>query len=378
MQRRLAAALLLLLASSPEADAAPYYQVDHPLYGCVDPQATLALRGPGERIRGHGWARYVRRAGRCFLLTPEVGLEVIQRQGDLVLLQRAPPRRVDAPPVYVMAGEVRPAEPLPVAPVGPPEPPRMTAAEVPPPVTPPQPAAVPPAGMPEPAPVKASDPASAPTPPPSPLPAPPPPAPEPAAVPAPATPPAPVAPVETPVWPPHAPAGQVAGYGPLVGLLIGLLLLLAIVGAAIVARRRKHFAHVEDPGWPPNEEGEAAAIATPAAGAEPGPTPQEFRRLCAAELDRAGWTTQMGFTGGGVGPDIVCKRDGALLVVRCRQSQNVIGGEMVDEAAAMGARQEGAVTALVSNAPFSRRAREEALRQQIHLLRDTELADFGS
>ncbi len=164
----------------------------------------------------------------------------------------------------------------------------------------------------------------------------------------------------------------------MIGVLLGLLLLVFVIGAAVVARRRKHFAHVEDSGWPPNESGVAPAIPAGAtARPEPVPTPQEFRRLCAAELDRAGWTTQMGFTGGGVGPDIVGKRAGTMLLVRCRQSRSAITGEMVDEAAAMGARQEGAVTALVSDAPFSGRARAEALRQRVHLLRDTELAEFG-
>ena len=440
MERRLAAAALLLLAFCPGADAAPVYQVGHSLYGCVDPRATLALRDPRERARGQDWARYVRRTGRCFPLTPDLRLDVILQQGGLLLLRRVPPR-VGEPPIYVLAGEIHPAARLPINPVRPPAPPHMAAADAAPPtpaataapaptVTPPASAptqiaavspstATPPAvAAPVPAvaapsapatpapsaaavvpaavasdqgtavPAQASPPAAAasapvataappvPASPPAPVPA----APVPA-VPAPPIAAAPVANDSVPAWPPHVPAGQAAAgsYGPLLGLLLGLLLLAFVVGAAIVARRRKHFAHVEDAGWPPNEDGVVAASpATATIRPEPVLTPQEFRRLCAAELDRAGWTTQMGFTGGGVGPDIVGKRDGAMLLVRCRQSQNVISGEMVDEAAAMGARQEGAITALVSNAPFSRRAREEALRQHIHLLRDTELADFGS
>ncbi len=158
-----------------------------------------------------------------------------------------------------------------------------------------------------------------------------------------------------------------------------LLLLAFVLAAFVVARRRRHFAHVEDAGWPPNEDDTITApVVKTAADLDATLTPQEFRKICAAELERAGWATQLGLNGGGNGPDIVGHRADALLAVRCRLSRTAITGEMVDEAAEMGKRHDAAMTALVSNAPFSQRARDEAFRHRVHLLRDTELAVFIS
>lgn len=94
------------------------------------------------------------------------------------------------------------------------------------------------------------------------------------------------------------------------------------------------------------------------------------------ELERGGWTTQLGFSGGGAGPDIIGRRDSAVLLVRCRPADVAVTTQMVDEAASMGARQAGSLTVLASNAPFSQPVRDEAIRHRVHLLRDTELATF--
>lgn len=164
------------------------------------------------------------------------------------------------------------------------------------------------------------------------------------------------------------------GVGASIAVIVTLLLLGFVATAFLVARRRRHFAHVEED-WPPHADGSPTtpAVTTPASLV---PTAQAFRELCAQELERAGWSTQAGFTGGGAGPDLVGRRDGAMVVVRCRASQTAVTGEMVDEAAAMGARQVGALIVLASNAPFSTQAQGEAARHRVHLRRETELADF--
>jgi hypothetical protein len=177
-------------------------------------------------------------------------------------------------------------------------------------------------------------------------------------------------------WPPQqtaeAPSGS--GLGFLIAGLAAALLLAFVAVAWIVARRRRQFARVEKD-WP-SPTGRVAP--EPPIRADPRlfPTPQAFRRHCASELERAGWVTQLAFPGDGSGPDIVCRRAGRILAVRCRLSPNDITSEMVDEAALMGTRQAASVTMLASNAPFSQRARDEAIRHRIHLLRDNELSVF--
>ena len=372
MNRRIPTALLLLLGSAPAAMAAPHYQVARPVYGCVDPRATTALSDHAGAAQT-GWGLRVRRRGRCFVLTPAQQLELILHRPGLVLLRLVPPH-VGVPPLFVRARDVVPAGQYAPAAGGQPV---FTSSISPPSTTTPVQAApvftssiaqmpqtngasAPSANL---APIPSSD-----------L------APLPSAVSAskPGVAAAAGPPIAGSPWPPQTMAGPTAhsGRALLTSILVTLLLLAFVGGALLVARRRRHFAHVEDAGWPPNENETAPepVVIAPQPGAIP--TPQDFRKRCAAELEVAGWTTQMGFNGGGAGPDIIGRRADGILAVRCRVSQTAITGEMVDEAAAMGSRQETGITALASNAPFSQRARDEAIRLRVHLLRDTELAAF--
>lgn len=372
MTRRMTTALLLLLGSASAGMAAPRYQVGHAVYGCVDPRATTALSAHADAAQAR-WGLRVRRRGRCFVLTPAQQLEIILHRPGLVLLRLAPPH-VGVPPLFVLARDIRPA--------GQPDPavagqPVFTSSILPPQSAAPKSQAAPvfPSSIGQ---IRqhAGAPASSASPPPAssdlvPLPSPiPTPAPA-SAVPI-------VPPVAAPAWPPQTAAGTTShqGHALLTSVLVTLLLLVFVGGALLVARRRRHFAHVEDAGWPPHEDGTPTepVLIAPKPGAMP--TPQDFRKLCATELEAAGWTTQLGFNDGGAGPDIIGRRPDAVLVVRCRVSPTAITGEMVDEAALMGSRQEAAITALASNAPFSQRARDKAIRLGVHLLRDTELAAF--
>lgn len=178
-------------------------------------------------------------------------------------------------------------------------------------------------------------------------------------------------------WPPAKPAETSSrpGRGLLSSVLVTLLLLPFIVGAFLVARRRRHFAHVEDD-LPLGDQMRVPTLPV-VGGAEQLANPQVFRKDCADALQEAGWATRLIFPGDGSGPDIVGRRGDSVIAVRCRVSRTAITGEMVDEAAAMGARQGGSMTVLASNAPFSQRARDEAARQRVHLLRDTDLAAFA-
>ncbi len=486
-----------LVAGSPAA-AAPgqVYTVRHPVYACANPRVMLALSGDAGPLHPEGWAELERVYGRCTMLTPSTRLELVARQGRLMLLRRLPVHRrelmlfvpasqvAQARPVTAPAATTGQAAPLagaapPVVGGGVPEggPVRSgvpAPAEAPPPTSAPAPSTLPrtvpsttapataaPATT---APATAAPATSAPS---APAPSPPAPAapsasapagpaaipsaPETAAPPPPAAPgfdggspqgaapvpddvapPASVpqagtgsagpvagpdrtapppaagsptvtsagptgAPAASPVaptpsgsaagtppviqtappaaapapWPPTAGTAYRTGHTLLIGLLV-LLLMAASVGVAwLVARRRQHFTRVEED-WPSPER----PLGTPVAEVPPLPSPHAFRTLCASALEQAGWSTRIAFPGDGTGPDIVGRRDKTLLVVRCRTSRSVIGSEMINEAATMGGKQPGSLVVLASNAAFSQAARDEAARQRVHLLRDTDLYGF--
>ncbi len=477
----LASGLLLAgLGTAMPALAAPgeLYQVRHPVYGCANPRVMLALSGDAGPLHPEGWADLERAYGRCTMLTPSTQLELVARQGRLLLLRRLPKHGRDLL-LFVPAGEVSPIR-MPVAPDAVPAAPGQTATPptassqpAPPLVVPPATQALPetaapptdaapaqapapeqPASAPPVVPVLPAPPSVAPPPaiqngpqavvpsgtparteaPPAtstpPVAVPPPsppgfdtaspdsaaPAPDSTAVPVPtagagpdragtaatpATPPpaaaaggstsAPASPVAPPSaspvvpapqpapsarilapWPPTARAVHRTGYPLLIGLLVLLLMAASIATAWMVARRRRHFTRVEED-WPSlDRQPSAPAVEVP----PPLPSPHAFRTLCAAALEQAGWSTRIAFPGDGTGPDIVGRRDKKLLVVRCRTSRSVIGSEMINEAATMGGKQPGSLVVLASNAAFSQAARDEAARQRVHLLRDTDLYGF--
>lgn len=407
------------LAAMPALAVPGRYHVGRTVYGCVDPEAAVALDGQAGRQAGLDQARMVRQSGRCFRLWPALPLDVISRHAGLALVRRVPPR-VGEPPLFVPEREVQTLRP----PVPPPTPqavvppPPMAGRNAPPSPSPqPGPAVVTvgstggddgreppdpvPARVPDPGDrAKAADPDPAPSSGPAAsvalpsapvaampiVPAPATPAPvaappasaspgPPAVVMVPASPPS--SPLPTAPWPPapRPPASLIDRGSVLIGLGLVLLLIAAVVGALLVARRRRHFAHVEEPAdWPP-EDRDRVVEPRPAPAAAV-PTAAEFRKHCAAALSSAGWATQLAFQGDGSGPDIVARRDATVAAIRCRASNTAVTGEMVDEAAVMGARHGATMTLLASNAPFSQRAQDEALRHGIRLLRDTELTDF--
>ncbi len=408
MRTCLPVVMSLALASAVPATASPTrYHVGRRVYGCVDSAAALALDRPGRRQDGLDWMRTVRQSGRCFMLWPALPLDVISRRAGLALVRRVPPH-VGEPPLFVLERDVRtlapPSLPQPIPPAaarpvqGPAAPPLVAGAPI---VVaagngtgPGTPAGAVGGGEevqepanPVPVPVPVPDPGdrpaaagSEPSPPPDAAPAPRPVEPHATVVPpvaagaaAESTP----SPVSAAPWPPlpRPPTSQLHRGVVLIGLGLVLLLIGALLAALIIARRRRHFAHVEEPAdWPPEARDRVVELRPATAAAAP--SAAEFRKHCAAALAGAGWATKIAFPGDGSGPDIVAQRDAVVAVIRCRASNTAVTGEMVDEAAAMGSRQGATMTLLASNAPFSQRARDEADRHGVRLLRDTELPGF--
>lgn len=372
--------------------AAPMVQPTHDLYACVDPRATTALAIPDGRLRNRKWVEYVHRTGHCVVLPASRQFEVVAQQGPLVLV-KSTDAGDDTPPVYAQQADMRqsaaPQDPAATAgaapagssqaqPAGPAPAPAPASAEAPAQVAAPaaavaQDATQPPdqhADQPQ-APAIATPAATQPPPDAQPVPAP-------ADNAAPVT-----APLGTPA-PVTAPARS-SGVSALLILLV-VLALVALVGVAVaIARQQRRFAHVEDRNWPPEDDGRdplghAAPVAAPPA--RPARSSQAFRKDCVAVLEQGGWAIQPSFAVGGAeedgSPDIVGRKQNAVLAVRCRAGDEQVNLAMIDEAATMGRRANAHVTVLATEASLTQRAHDEALRLHVHVLPIEELDSLSA
>jgi hypothetical protein len=420
MKSLLSTAAFASLGFVVPALAAPMVQPTHDLYACVDPRATTALAIPDGRLSNRKWVDYVHRTGHCVVLPASQQFEVVAQQGPLVLVKPIDATS-DTPPVYAQQADMQQsaAPQDPAAQAGPgtvaaqaapgtvaaQAAPATIAAQAAPatiaaqaaPAQQQQPDQVPaqvatPAADPPVAPSQVSTqapaqpadqpavPAAASAPPPAATPSapvaqPPPPAPDNAA---PVT-----APLGTPA-PATAPVRS-SGVSALLILLV-VLALVALVGVAVaIARQQRRFAHVEDRNWPPEDDGrDPLGHAAPAAAAPPRParSPQAFRRDCVAVLEQGGWAIQPSFTVGAAeedgSPDIVGRKQNAVLAVRCRAGDEQVNLAMIDEAATMGRRANAHVTVLATEARLTQRAHDEALRLHVHVLPIEELDSLSA
>ena len=385
--------------------AAPMVQPTHDLYACVDPRATTALAIPDGRLSNRKWVDYVHRTGHCVVLPASQQFEVVAQQGPLVLVKPVDATS-DTPPVYAqqadmqqsaapqdlaaqaapgtVAAQAAPGNVAAQAALAQPQQPDQVPAQLATPATDP---AVAPSQVSTQAPAQPADqpavpavPAAASAPPPAATPAaqvaqPPPPAPDNAA---PVT-----APLGTPA-PATAPVRS-SGVSALLILLV-VLALVALVGVAVaIARQQRRFAHVEDRNWPPEDDGrDPLGHAAPVVAAPPRParSSQAFRRDCVAVLEQGGWAIQPSFAVGAAeedgSPDIVGRKQNAVLAVRCRAGDEQVNLAMIDEAATMGRRANAHVTVLATEARLTQRAHDEALRLHVHVLPIEELDSLSA
>ncbi len=402
MKSLLSTAAFASLGFVVPALAAPMVQPTHDLYACVDPRATTALAIPDGRLSNRKWVDYVHRTGHCVVLPASQQFEVVAQQGPLVLVKPVDATS-DTPPVYAQQADMQqsaaPQDPAAQAAPGTvaaqaapgtaaaqaapaqPQQPDQVPAQL---ATPAADPAVAPSQVSTQAPAQPADqpavPAAASAPPPAATPAapvaqPPPPAPDNAA---PVT-----APLGTPA-PATAPVRS-SGVSALLILLV-VLALVALVGVAVaIARQQRRFAHVEDRNWPPEDDGrDPLGHAAPAAAAPPRParSPQAFRRDCVAVLEQGGWAIQPSFAVGAAeedgSPDIVGRKQNAVLAVRCRAGDEQVNLAMIDEAATMGRRINAHVTVLATEARLTQRAHDEALRLHVHVLPIEELNSLSA
>ena len=107
-----------------------------------------------------------------------------------------------------------------------------------------------------------------------------------------------------------------------------------------------------------------------------GLSPFEFEQWCADELEAYGWSATLTKGGGDQGADVVAELDQVRVVVQCKLYSGTVGNKAVQEAFAAQQFYGASHAAVVTNAPFTRSARELAGNTNVLLLHHTELKDM--
>ncbi len=109
---------------------------------------------------------------------------------------------------------------------------------------------------------------------------------------------------------------------------------------------------------------------------QPGMDPLQYEIHCAQLLQTAGWVTQATPKTGDQGADIVAERHGTSLVVQCKLYSSNVGNGAVQEAAAARLFHKTQLAVVVSNAAFTKAARQLAGMSDVTLLHHSQLPAY--
>lgn len=410
--------LSTIQAVSPQPAFAQGPQASGAVIACVDPRAVYALTDR-NRPEHHNakWRASMERHGRCSSIPPGEHWEPIYRSGGLMVMRRTPPEP-GVPPLFFRMGALpagandaialpqgrrflSPPRPVPLTPQRPDDRSINVVTQA-----LPSPAAIAP-----PAPAR-----QAPTS--TPAPAPPPAVPAGAVMPgkaAAALPtPRPAVPATAllPRAPPAKAASTAAARGYAVGFAMAILLVVLLLAALallllLLFRRSRNGTQpqrddaaddpllspqapraapqpVSPPGPPALVRGVTPAPAAPAALQPAGlPASQwppddgtDTRGQCAVLLREAGWHTGVGMTA--YHADLVARRDGRVMVLRCLTDTPMLDEHAVEEVCMTRERERADIAVIVSNASCTKSARQLAARTGVDLLREDELRDYAA
>lgn len=101
--------------------------------------------------------------------------------------------------------------------------------------------------------------------------------------------------------------------------------------------------------------------------------PLEYERYCAQLLSQAGWKARLTPASSDQGADVIATRNGQKLVVQCKLYSRPVGNRAVQEVFAARQYQQGHIAAVVTNAGYTRQARELAASTGVLLLHHRQL-----
>lgn len=104
--------------------------------------------------------------------------------------------------------------------------------------------------------------------------------------------------------------------------------------------------------------------------------PIEYEQLVAETLRTSGWKAHTTKASGDQGADVIAAKDGVVVVLQCKLYSKPVGNAAVQEAIAGMAFHKANNAAVVSNAAFTRQARELASASGVVLLHHEQLTDL--
>lgn len=104
--------------------------------------------------------------------------------------------------------------------------------------------------------------------------------------------------------------------------------------------------------------------------------PLEYERMVALTLETLGWEARTTVASGDQGADVVASKDGIRLVVQCKLLGQPVGNKAVQEVFAAKRHQRADLAVVVSNAGYTKSARQLASTTHVFLLHHDELAAF--
>jgi restriction endonuclease Mrr len=104
--------------------------------------------------------------------------------------------------------------------------------------------------------------------------------------------------------------------------------------------------------------------------------PIDYEMMVADALTDLGWQTRLTKGSGDQGIDVIAEKRQRRVVIQCKRYASSIGNAAVQEAHAGKSFEKAQYAAVVSNAPFTRGARQLAASTNVILLHDDELAQL--
>lgn len=101
--------------------------------------------------------------------------------------------------------------------------------------------------------------------------------------------------------------------------------------------------------------------------------PIEYERFCSKQLNNAGWEAKETQASGDQGADVLAKRSGELLVLQCKLYSKPVGNSAVQEVIAAKGYYRAHHSAVVTNAGYTRSAKQLAKTTGVMLLHHSDL-----
>lgn len=105
---------------------------------------------------------------------------------------------------------------------------------------------------------------------------------------------------------------------------------------------------------------------------------QDYEVFCATLLEDEGWQARLTSHSGDQGADIIANKSGIKLVVQCKYYTGQVGNDAVQQVAAARTFYEADIAVVMSNARYTRSARQLAKSLGVQLLHHDEVTMIGA